>query len=57
MVVGLVADDEITREKGSPPVMPYAERRAMLAACKWVDEIVEYVEVGCVCGVFDAALG
>eukprot|EP00899_Mesostigma_viride_P008205 jgi/Mesvir1/17386/Mv08687-RA.2 len=39
LIVGLVSDAEIIRNKG-PPVMTYKERYAMVAAVKWVDEII-----------------
>ena len=40
LVVGLVNDEEIVVNKGTPPVMCEAERYAALAACKFVDEII-----------------
>lgn len=43
LVVGLVNDDEIVRNKGSAPVMTHDERYEALAACKWVDEIIPNV--------------
>lgn len=43
LVVGLISDDEITKAKGSPPVMPYEERVISLKACKFVDEVIPYV--------------
>src|SRR5690242_14496287 len=40
LVVGVHSDAEIIRHKG-PPVMNQSERYLAVAACKWVDEIVE----------------
>ena len=42
LVVGLVPDAEVLRCKG-PPVLREAERRAVIASVKWVDEIIENV--------------
>lgn len=47
LVVGLISDDEITKAKGSPPVMPYEERVISLKACKFVDEVIPYVPAVC----------
>jgi ethanolamine-phosphate cytidylyltransferase len=38
LVVGVHSDEEIMRNKG-PPVMQDEERKAVVAACKWVDEV------------------
>jgi len=43
LVVGVNDDASITRCKGAPPVMDDAERLAMVASCKWVDEVVPNV--------------
>ena len=43
LIVGLVGDAEIEKNKGSAPVMNEAERFAALSACKWVDEVVRDV--------------
>jgi ethanolamine-phosphate cytidylyltransferase len=43
LVVGLINDEEIVRNKGSPPVMPEAERLIAVKACKFVDEVITYV--------------
>lgn len=43
LVVGLVNDEEVERNKGSTPLQPNAERLAVLKACKWVDEVIENV--------------
>jgi cytidyltransferase-like protein len=40
LVVGLVNDEEIVVNKGTPPVMCESERYAALAACKFVDEVL-----------------
>jgi cytidyltransferase-like protein len=40
LVVGLVNDEEIVVNKGTPPVMCEEERYAALAACKFVDEVI-----------------
>lgn len=42
LVVGLIGDDDIVRNKGSPPVMPMSERLIALKSCKFVDEVIEY---------------
>lgn len=39
LVVGVVSDAEITANKG-PPVTPIKERLIMVAAVKWVDEVI-----------------
>ena len=40
LVVGIHSDAQITENKG-PPLIPYAERLAMLRATRWVDEVIE----------------
>jgi len=40
LVVGVHSDEEIRKHKG-PPVMSEQERYKAVAACKWVDEVVE----------------
>eukprot|EP00357_Protocruzia_adherens_P011954 CAMPEP_0115021518 /NCGR_PEP_ID=MMETSP0216-20121206/30942_1 /TAXON_ID=223996 /ORGANISM="Protocruzia adherens, Strain Boccale" /LENGTH=453 /DNA_ID=CAMNT_0002393905 /DNA_START=117 /DNA_END=1478 /DNA_ORIENTATION=+ len=40
LVAGVVSDEEVTKTKGIP-IMKYEERRALVASCKWVDEIAE----------------
>lgn len=47
LIVGIHTDAEIAANKGTPPVIPYAERIASLRACKFVDEVVEYVHSPC----------
>ena len=39
LVLGLISDDEIRRAKG-PPVMNYEERKTLVGANKWVDEVI-----------------
>ncbi|XP_078180725.1 ethanolamine-phosphate cytidylyltransferase-like [Carex rostrata] len=39
LVVGVVSDEEIIANKG-PPVSPLYERMLMVAAVKWVDEVI-----------------
>ncbi|KAL4476418.1 hypothetical protein ABPG74_010151 [Tetrahymena malaccensis] len=41
LVVGVIAQDEITKRKG-PPVLSYEERVGIAKACKWADEICEH---------------
>lgn len=43
VVVSLNSDEFIELYKGRPPVMSYAERKAVLESCRWVDEVVENV--------------
>lgn len=40
VVVSLNTDEFIELYKGKPPVITYAERKAVLEGCKWVDEVV-----------------
>lgn len=40
VTVALNTDEFIESYKGKPPVMSYEERRAVLAACRFVDKIV-----------------
>jgi len=40
LVVGLVGDEDIIRNKGSAPVMSFRERLEALKACKWVDKVI-----------------
>ena len=39
LVVGLIPDSEILRNKG-PPVMDEEERRIMIDSVKWVGEVI-----------------
>jgi len=41
LVVGVHTDEEITKNKGCPPVMNEEERYEMVAAIKWVDEVAK----------------
>eukprot|EP01024_Parvocaulis_polyphysoides_P059529 TRINITY_DN643_c0_g6_i2.p1 TRINITY_DN643_c0_g6~~TRINITY_DN643_c0_g6_i2.p1 ORF type:complete len:373 (+),score=26.92 TRINITY_DN643_c0_g6_i2:468-1586(+) len=41
LVVGLNADQEILKNKGTPPVLTQQERYILLSAIKWVDEIID----------------
>ena len=40
LVLGLISDDEIRRAKG-PPVLDYKERKTLVGANKWVDEVID----------------
>jgi ethanolamine-phosphate cytidylyltransferase len=40
LIVGLVNDAEVIKNKGTPPVTPEQERYTALSACKWVDEVI-----------------
>lgn len=40
LVVGLINDEEIIKNKGTPPVIPEGERYVCLSACKWADEVI-----------------
>lgn len=40
VVVALNTDEFIESYKGKPPVMTYAEREAVLRACRYVDDVV-----------------
>lgn len=40
VIVGLNSDEFIEQYKGKPPVMTYSERRAVLMACRYVDDVV-----------------
>lgn len=42
LVAGIHSDAEITKNKGSPPVIPEEERITALRACKFVDEVIWY---------------
>ncbi len=43
VVVSLNTDEFIATYKGKPPVMSYAERKAVLMGCRYVDSVVENV--------------
>lgn len=40
LIVGVSTDDLVLREKQKTPVIPYEERAAIVAALKYVDEVV-----------------
>ena len=40
VVVSLNTDEFIEEYKGKPPVISYADRRAVLLACRYVDEVI-----------------
>lgn len=41
LIVGVSTDEWIRRFKGTDPVVPFEERRAIVEACRYVDEAVE----------------
>lgn len=41
LIVGLNSDAFVTQYKGEKPIMDYYERRAVLLACEYVDEVIE----------------
>lgn len=43
VIVSLNTDEFIELYKGKPPVMSFAERKAVLESCRWVDEVVANV--------------
>ena len=43
MTVSLNTDEFISAYKGRPPVMSFAERKAVLLGCKYVDSVVANV--------------
>ncbi|MCR4674758.1 MAG: adenylyltransferase/cytidyltransferase family protein [Lachnospiraceae bacterium] len=40
LIVGLVTDEGVKKYKKTTPFVPYEERKAMLEACRYVDEVV-----------------
>ncbi len=40
VVVGLNTDEFILDYKGKAPIMSYEERKEILLACRWVDEVI-----------------
>ena len=44
LIVGVSTDELIEREKGRPPVIPYAERASVVAALSMVDEVIPQVD-------------
>lgn len=43
VVVALNTDDFIERYKGKKPIISYKDRKTVLLACKYVDEVVENI--------------
>ena len=41
LIVGVSTDDLVRKEKERTPVIPFDERMQIVAACKYVDEVVE----------------
>lgn len=41
LIVGIVTDEWVRRNKKKPPFIPFEERREMIKACRYVDEVVE----------------
>ncbi len=41
LIVGVVTDEQVIREKKTRPYIPFDERLAIVEACKYVDEAVE----------------
>ena len=41
LIVGLVTDEGVIKKKKTTPFVPFEERKAMLEACRYVDEVVE----------------
>ena len=41
LIVGLVTDDGVRKYKKTDPFIPFEERKAMLEACRYVDEVVQ----------------
>lgn len=40
VIVSLLTDESYTAYRGYEPVMPFKERRAVLAACRYVDQVL-----------------
>lgn len=40
LIVGVSTDELVRKDKGKTPVIPYEERAAIIAALKYVDEVV-----------------
>jgi cytidyltransferase-like protein len=45
LVVAVLADDEVLRRSGRPPVVPLAERLEIVSQVRGVDSVVVHVEV------------
>lgn len=41
LIVGVVSDEQVIRNKKTSPYIPFDERLAIVQACKYVDEVVE----------------
>ena len=41
LIVGVVSDEAVRRDKKTNPVIPFEERREIVQACRYVDEAVE----------------
>ena len=41
LIVGLVSDEGVIKHKKTTPFVPYEDRKAMLEACRYVDEVVK----------------
>lgn len=41
LIVGVVTDEEVRKNKGTNPVIPFEERMEIVEACRYVDEAVE----------------
>lgn len=41
LIVGLVSDEGVIKHKKTNPFVPFEERKAMLEACRYVDEVVK----------------
>ncbi len=41
LIVGIVSDAGVTRDKDTKTFIPFEERKAIVAACRYVDEVVE----------------
>lgn len=41
LIVGVVSDEQVIRDKRTSPYVPFAERKRIVEACRYVDEVVE----------------
>ncbi|MCR4612189.1 MAG: adenylyltransferase/cytidyltransferase family protein, partial [Lachnospiraceae bacterium] len=41
LIVGLVSDEGVVKYKKTTPFIPFEDRKAMLEACRYVDEVVK----------------
>ena len=44
LIVGVSTDELVQKEKGKTPVIPYQERAAIVAALKYVDQVVAQID-------------